>query len=46
MYCQMKKRRAFSHKPRDYELRDYITKQLVSEGMTLEKFKKLMGGKK
>jgi len=45
MVPKQKKKKAFSSRAR-VEIRDFISKELVDDGMTVKKFKKLMGVKK
>ena len=42
MKATKKKKKAYSNK-RPFELRDYIAKRLVEDGLTKEKFNKIMG---
>lgn len=46
MSYQKKKKRAYSKKTRQYEIRDYFAKKMLDSGVTLEKFNKLVGVKK
>jgi len=46
MNNQKKKRKASSKKLRPYEVRDYFAKKMISDGLTIEKFDKIVGIKK